>query len=114
MTSNGTISKCPKCSSDMIKHPSSVSMPLSSSPNDTSNMRKIKIEDQDANFVLNLNHVKSVDIASSICIIREAVPEFNCLSNSYSVCNFWICYLPHIFLIYKMDLICCVLLSSFQ
>ncbi len=53
MASNATISKCPKCSSDMIRHPSLVSMPLSSSADDTSNMRKINIEDQDANFVFS-------------------------------------------------------------
>ena len=58
MTSNGTTSKCPKCASDMIKHPSSVSMSLSSPPNDTSNMRKINIEDQDANFVFKFKSCK--------------------------------------------------------
>ena len=51
-------SKCPKCSSDMIRHPSSVSMPLSSSPGDTSNMRKINIEDQDASFVFKFGSCK--------------------------------------------------------
>lgn len=51
-------SKCPKCSSDMIRHPSSVSMPLSLSPGDTSNMRKINIEDQDASFVFKFGSCK--------------------------------------------------------
>ena len=51
-------SKCPKCSSDMIQHPSLLSMPLSSSPDDTS-MRKINIEDQDANFVFNFSSCKN-------------------------------------------------------
>ena len=52
-------SKCPKCLSDMIQHPSSISMPLSSSPDDTSNMRKISIEDQDANFVFKFKSCKN-------------------------------------------------------
>ena len=51
-------SKCPKCSSDMIQHPSLLSMPLSSSPDDTSNMRKINIEDQDASFVFKFSSCK--------------------------------------------------------
>ena len=55
---NDAKSKCPKCSSDMIRHPSSVSMPLSSSPGDTSNMRKINIEDQDASFVFKFGSCK--------------------------------------------------------
>ena len=58
MASNAAISKCPKCSSDMIRHPSLVSMPLSSSADDTSNMRKINIEDQDANFVFSFRSCK--------------------------------------------------------
>ena len=51
--------KCPKCLSDMIQHPSSVSMPLSSShADDTSNVRKINIEDQDANFIFKFSSCK--------------------------------------------------------
>ena len=52
-------SKCPKCSSDMIRHPSLVSMPLSSSPDDTNNVGKINIEDQDANFVFKFSSCKT-------------------------------------------------------
>ena len=52
-------SKCPKCSSDMIRHPSLVSMPLSSSPDDTNNIGKINIEDQDANFVFKFSSCKT-------------------------------------------------------
>ncbi|MBV9178745.1 MAG: hypothetical protein JO297_17100 [Nitrososphaeraceae archaeon] len=58
MTSNDTISKCPKCSSDMIQHPSSVSMPLSSPADEMNNTRKINIEDQDANFVFKFSSCK--------------------------------------------------------
>jgi predicted nucleic-acid-binding Zn-ribbon protein len=43
----------------MVQHASSVSMPLSSSPDDTSNMRKISIEDQDANFVFKFKSCKN-------------------------------------------------------
>ena len=71
-------SRCPKCSSDIIEHPSLVSMPLSSSPDDRSNTRKINIEDQDANFVFKFSSCKNCGyIASSIYIIKEAEPEFN-------------------------------------
>src|SRR5919202_985365 len=52
-------SKCLKCLSDMIQHASSLSMPLSSSPDDTSNMRKTNIEDQDANFVFKFKSCKN-------------------------------------------------------
>ena len=52
-------SKCPKCSSDMIRHPSLVSMPLSSSPDDTINVGKINIEDQDANFLFKFSSCKT-------------------------------------------------------
>ena len=52
-------SKCPKCSSDMmIQHPSLLSMPLSSLPNYTDNMRKVNIEDQDANFIFKFKSCK--------------------------------------------------------
>ena len=50
--------KCPKCSSAMIQHPSLVSMPLSSSSYGSDNMRKINIEDQDANFVFKFKSCK--------------------------------------------------------
>jgi predicted Zn-ribbon and HTH transcriptional regulator len=52
-------SKCPKCSSDMIQHPSLVSMTLSSASHENGNMRKINIEDQDANFVFNFSSCKN-------------------------------------------------------
>jgi predicted nucleic-acid-binding Zn-ribbon protein len=51
--------KCPKCSSEMIPHPASISMSLSSSPDEKSNMRKINIEDQDANFVFKFRSCKN-------------------------------------------------------
>jgi predicted nucleic-acid-binding Zn-ribbon protein len=52
------LNKCPKCSSDMIQHPSLVSMPLSSASHQTGSMRKINIEDQDANFVFKFKSCK--------------------------------------------------------
>jgi predicted nucleic-acid-binding Zn-ribbon protein len=50
--------ECPKCSSDMIQHPSLLSMPLSSSSYDTGIMGKINIEDQDANFIFKFKSCK--------------------------------------------------------
>ena len=58
-TVSSKISRCPKCSSDIIEHHSLVSMPLSSSPDDRSNTRKINIEDQDANFVFKFSSCKN-------------------------------------------------------
>jgi predicted nucleic-acid-binding Zn-ribbon protein len=55
---NNKLNKCPKCSSDMIQHPSLVSMPLSSASHQTGSMRKINIEDQDANFVFKFKSCK--------------------------------------------------------
>jgi predicted Zn-ribbon and HTH transcriptional regulator len=52
-------SKCPKCLFDMIQHPSLLSMPLTSSPHDTSNIRKINIEDQDASFLFKFKSCKN-------------------------------------------------------
>ena len=56
------LNRCPKCSSDMMQHPSLLSMSLSSSSYDTGNMRKImrkiNIEDQDANFVFKFKSCK--------------------------------------------------------
>jgi hypothetical protein len=50
MTSN---SSCPKCSSNMVQHPSLLSMPLGSLQKITSkDTKKVNIEDQDANFCL--------------------------------------------------------------
>ena len=46
--------KCPKCSSDMVKHPSMLSMPLTSpEPQFSNNTTKenMNIEDQEANFI---------------------------------------------------------------
>ena len=56
---NNTNSKCPKCSSTMVQHPSLLSMPLTSSSSSSSSaqqhseehMKKMNIEDQDANFI---------------------------------------------------------------
>ena len=54
------LNKCPKCSSDMMQHPSLLSMSLSSSSSyDTGNIRKINIEDQDANFVFKFSSCKN-------------------------------------------------------
>ncbi len=52
-TNNNIITKCPKCQSSMVEHPSSLSMPLSSSQtqNATKDLKKMNIEDQDANFI---------------------------------------------------------------
>ena len=50
--------KCPKCSSDMIQHPSLLSMPLSSSSHSAYNMKKINVEDQDANFIFKFKSCK--------------------------------------------------------
>jgi predicted nucleic-acid-binding Zn-ribbon protein len=51
---NNTNSKCPKCSSNMVQHSSLLSMPLTSSStqqNAEEDMKKMNIEDQDANFI---------------------------------------------------------------
>ena len=56
---NDAKSKCSKCSSDMIRHSSLVSMALSSSADDTNNVGKINIEDQDANFVFKFSSCKT-------------------------------------------------------
>jgi ribosomal protein S27AE len=55
MTNNNNI--CPKCSSNMVKHPSLLSMPFASSQkmmttttDDDNATKKVNIEDQDANF----------------------------------------------------------------
>ena len=51
-----TNNNCPKCSSDMVRHPSLLSMPLSSSQEITANdTKKVNIEDQDANFVFRFS-----------------------------------------------------------
>jgi ribosomal protein S27AE len=61
MTSGGSKNsnrKCPKCSSDMIKHPSMLSMPLTSSePQSMPDITKknMNIEDQDANFTFRFH-----------------------------------------------------------
>ncbi len=53
MANNNT---CPKCSSNMVRHPSLLSMPLSSSQEITANdTKKVNIEDQDANFVFHFS-----------------------------------------------------------
>jgi predicted nucleic-acid-binding Zn-ribbon protein len=47
---------CPKCSSDLLQHPSLISLPLSSLPKHiASDTRKKNIEDQDANFVFKFS-----------------------------------------------------------
>jgi predicted nucleic-acid-binding Zn-ribbon protein len=49
MANNKSSNKCPKCIlGDMIEHPSLLSMPLTSSDADKSN---VAIEDQDADFI---------------------------------------------------------------
>ena len=63
MTSGGNKNnnnrKCPKCSSSMIKHPSMLSMPLTSlEPQSKTNATKKSmniIEDQDANFIFRFH-----------------------------------------------------------
>ena len=48
--------KCPKCSSDMIKHPSMLSMPLTlPKPQSNSTKKNMNIEDQDANFTFGFH-----------------------------------------------------------
>lgn len=52
MTSNS----CPKCSSNMVRHPSLLSMPLCSSQEITAtDTEKVNIEDQDANFIFRFS-----------------------------------------------------------
>ena len=55
---NNNNRKCPKCSSDMMKHPSMLSMPLTSqgpqSMADTTKKNR-NIEDQDANFIFRFH-----------------------------------------------------------
>jgi predicted Zn-ribbon and HTH transcriptional regulator len=67
---NDAKSKCPKCSSDMVRHPSLVSMPLSSSADDTNNVGKINIEDQDANFVFKFSSCKTCGY-SEFCLYNK-------------------------------------------
>ncbi|HZD83603.1 MAG TPA: hypothetical protein VE076_12070 [Nitrososphaeraceae archaeon] len=53
------INKCPKCSSgNMMQHPSSLSMPLSSSIQTKDKTKNVNIEDQDASFVFKFNSCK--------------------------------------------------------
>jgi predicted nucleic-acid-binding Zn-ribbon protein len=54
MTRN-VINKCPKCSSDMVQHPSLISMPLSSSLKIIGKAKNMNIEDQDAKFIFKFN-----------------------------------------------------------
>lgn len=51
-------SKCPKCQSSMVVHPSSLSMPLTSSQNANKDRKKMNIEDQDANFIFKFKSCK--------------------------------------------------------
>ena len=47
---------CPKCSSNMVRHPSLLSMPLCSSQEITAtDTKKVNIEDQDANFIFRFS-----------------------------------------------------------
>ena len=48
-------------------------MALSSASHENGNMRKINIEDQDANFVLKFKSCKNVNLASSIFMMAEVV-----------------------------------------
>ncbi|MDQ3869567.1 MAG: zinc ribbon domain-containing protein [Thermoproteota archaeon] len=51
--------RCPKCSSDLLQHPSLISLPLSSLPKNTaSDKMKKNIEDQDAKFIFRFNSCK--------------------------------------------------------
>jgi predicted nucleic-acid-binding Zn-ribbon protein len=55
---NNNNRKCPKCSSDMIQHPSMLSMPLTSQgpqSKTTKKNRNMNIEDQDANFIFRFH-----------------------------------------------------------
>jgi predicted nucleic-acid-binding Zn-ribbon protein len=54
---NNNNRKCPKCSSDMLKHPSMLSMPLTSPEQQSNNNteKKMNIEDQDANFIFRFH-----------------------------------------------------------
>jgi predicted nucleic-acid-binding Zn-ribbon protein len=58
INNNNNKNICPKCSSEMILHPSSLSMPLTSqtqmSVNNT-NIKKTNIEDQEASFTFRFN-----------------------------------------------------------
>jgi ribosomal protein S27AE len=50
--------KCPKCSSDMVKHPSMLSMPLTSpelQSNKNTTKENMNIEDQEANFIFRFH-----------------------------------------------------------
>lgn len=69
---NDAKSKCPKCSSDMIRHPSLVSMPLSSSADDTNNVGKITIKDQDANFVFKFSSCKTCGYSEFVLHNKES------------------------------------------
>lgn len=54
-----TNDKCPKCASEMIKHPSLLSMPLTSmNHSNAEGMKTTKIEDQEANFIFKFNSCK--------------------------------------------------------
>jgi predicted Zn-ribbon and HTH transcriptional regulator len=66
------LNRCPKCSSDMMQHPSLLSMSLSSSSYDTGNMRKINIEDQDANFVFKFKSCKKCGYSEFYLHISES------------------------------------------
>lgn len=50
-----TNNTCPKCSSNMVPHPSLLSMPLSSQEITANDTKKMNIEDQDANFVFRFS-----------------------------------------------------------
>jgi predicted nucleic-acid-binding Zn-ribbon protein len=51
-----TSNTCPKCSSNMVRHPSLLSMPLCSSQEITAtDTKKVNIEDQDANFIFRFS-----------------------------------------------------------
>jgi predicted nucleic-acid-binding Zn-ribbon protein len=59
MTAKNINDKCPKCSSDMIEHPSLLSMPLTSLFQSTSaDTKNMSIEDQDANFMFRFSSCK--------------------------------------------------------
>ena len=59
--------RCPKCSSDLLQHPSLISLPLSSLPKNTASDKmkktsKTRMQNSSSDLIL----AKSVDIQSSI------------------------------------------------
>ncbi len=74
MINNNNKNICPKYSSEMMLHPSSLSMPLTSktqmSVNNT-NIKKTNIEDQEASFTFRFNSCSKWDIQSFTLLRKE-------------------------------------------